>query len=284
MWKYNLKSNCVEEQPTIEMPNNNYDFPPDGPSDSMLRSAIDHFDEEWGKYNNHCNSLRSIPVSGKVTWEDGEDVTDKFTVEEENFEKVVVPIVDFSKVVYLADACPEKNQPIEYETDRELEESLFNGVPEDIKNKIISESDWRATNGHGGVDEVTKENFIQATIFGYLLSKPKEHKSDENSLPKSDIEQEAEKRYSAKMFIGETGTKFDNLTLDQVDYLISADNAIRDNASKEIPKDISFNLKTHGGSFKNEDVLESIDYKAKYEKCINIIKRFDAGIIGFYGL
>lgn len=79
---------------------------------------------------------------------------------------------DFTNVVYLADACPE-SQPIEYETDNELEESLFNGVPDDIKNKIISESDWRATNGHGGVDEITRENFILASVFGYLLSKNK---------------------------------------------------------------------------------------------------------------
>ena len=26
------------------------------------------------------------------------------------------------------------------------------------------------------------------------------------------------------------------------------------------------------------------DYKAKYEKCIDVIKRFDAGIIGMYDL
>lgn len=31
-------------------------------------------------------------------------------------------------------------------------------------------------------------------------------------------------------------------------------------------------------------VAPPIDYKAKYEKCIAIIKRFDAGIIGMYDL
>lgn len=190
MWKYNLKTTCIEE-----------------PVECRTCDGVGWYEggETLKTTCPHCCGTgiiinRSIPVSGKTTWEDGEDVTDKFTVEEENFEKVVVPIVDFSKVVYLADACPEKNQPIEYGTDRELEESLFNGVSEEIKNKIISESDWRATNGHGGVDEVTKENFIQAAIFGYLLSQPKEHKSDENSLPKSDIEQEAEK-YELKNFV-----------------------------------------------------------------------------------
>ena len=30
--------------------------------------------------------------------------------------------------------------------------------------------------------------------------------------------------------------------------------------------------------------VEIIDYKEKYEKCINIIRRFDAGIIGMYDL
>lgn len=29
---------------------------------------------------------------------------------------------------------------------------------------------------------------------------------------------------------------------------------------------------------------QPIDYKAKYEKCIEIIKRFDAGIVGMYDL
>jgi len=35
---------------------------------------------------------------------------------------------------------------------------------------------------------------------------------------------------------------------------------------------------------KSVEELKSIDYKAKYEKCINVIRRFDAGIIGMYDL
>jgi len=31
-------------------------------------------------------------------------------------------------------------------------------------------------------------------------------------------------------------------------------------------------------------VSNSVNYKEKYDKCINIIKRFDAGIIGMYDL
>jgi len=33
-----------------------------------------------------------------------------------------------------------------------------------------------------------------------------------------------------------------------------------------------------------EDFKNEIDYKSKYEKCINVIRRFDAGIIGMYDL
>jgi len=32
------------------------------------------------------------------------------------------------------------------------------------------------------------------------------------------------------------------------------------------------------------DSILGIDYKAKYEKAINVIRRFDAGIIGMYDL
>lgn len=32
------------------------------------------------------------------------------------------------------------------------------------------------------------------------------------------------------------------------------------------------------------EATETIDYKQKYEKCIKVIKRFDAGIIGMYNL
>jgi hypothetical protein len=32
------------------------------------------------------------------------------------------------------------------------------------------------------------------------------------------------------------------------------------------------------------DRLPGVDYRKKYEKCISVIKRFDAGIIGMYEL
>lgn len=43
-------------------------------------------------------------------------------------------------------------------------------ITEDIKNKIAAEADWRSTNGHGGVDETTRDNFILAASWGYELA------------------------------------------------------------------------------------------------------------------
>ena len=43
-------------------------------------------------------------------------------------------------------------------------------ISNDIKNKIAAEADWRATNGHGGVDEITHANFILAASWGYELA------------------------------------------------------------------------------------------------------------------
>lgn len=40
----------------------------------------------------------------------------------------------------------------------------------EIKNKIIGEANWRSTNGHGGVDDITRDNFIQAAEYGYSLA------------------------------------------------------------------------------------------------------------------
>lgn len=37
-------------------------------------------------------------------------------------------------------------------------------------------------------------------------------------------------------------------------------------------------------SVKIENKNKKVDYKAKYDKCINVIRRFDAGIIGMYDL
>lgn len=43
-------------------------------------------------------------------------------------------------------------------------------IPNDIKTKIESEGNWRSTNGHGGVDETTLNNFILAATWGYELA------------------------------------------------------------------------------------------------------------------
>lgn len=45
-------------------------------------------------------------------------------------------------------------------------------IPQKIKNKIIDEAQWRATNGHGGVDQITYDNFIIAAEYGYSLQAP----------------------------------------------------------------------------------------------------------------
>lgn len=44
------------------------------------------------------------------------------------------------------------------------------GITNDIKNKIVAEANWRSTNGHGGVDDVTRDNFILAASWGYELA------------------------------------------------------------------------------------------------------------------
>lgn len=43
-------------------------------------------------------------------------------------------------------------------------------IPIPIKNKIVGEANWRSTNGHGGVDDITRDNFIQAAQYGYSLA------------------------------------------------------------------------------------------------------------------
>lgn len=47
-------------------------------------------------------------------------------------------------------------------------------TPQSIKNKIVGEANWRSTNGHGGVDDITRDNFILAAEFGYSLAQPKQ--------------------------------------------------------------------------------------------------------------
>lgn len=43
-------------------------------------------------------------------------------------------------------------------------------IPDDIKRKIEEEADWRSTNGHGGIDNTTRDNFILAAEWGYELA------------------------------------------------------------------------------------------------------------------
>jgi hypothetical protein len=43
-------------------------------------------------------------------------------------------------------------------------------IPNDIKRKIEEEANWRSTNGHGGVEEITRDNFILAASWGYELA------------------------------------------------------------------------------------------------------------------
>ncbi len=55
-----------------------------------------------------------------------------------------------------------------------------NKIPQEIKNKIVGEANWRSTNGHGGVDDITRDNFIIAAEYGYSLSAPSEQISEED--------------------------------------------------------------------------------------------------------
>src|SRR5678810_516669 len=43
-------------------------------------------------------------------------------------------------------------------------------IPIAIFNKIVAEANWQSTNGHGGVDDITRDNFIQSASFGYSLA------------------------------------------------------------------------------------------------------------------
>lgn len=45
-------------------------------------------------------------------------------------------------------------------------------IPQEIKIKIVQEANWRSTNGHGGVDDITRDNFILAAEYGYGLAQP----------------------------------------------------------------------------------------------------------------
>lgn len=39
-----------------------------------------------------------------------------------------------------------------------------------IDRAVTEEAEWRSTNGHGGVDTITRDNFILAAKFGYNLA------------------------------------------------------------------------------------------------------------------
>ena len=47
-------------------------------------------------------------------------------------------------------------------------------IPEVIKNKIVAEANWRSTNGHGGVDDQLRDEFINHAEFGYQLATQQE--------------------------------------------------------------------------------------------------------------
>lgn len=53
-------------------------------------------------------------------------------------------------------------------------------IPQEIRNKIIDEAHWRATNGHGGLDQITYDNFIMAAEYGYLLQTAGEELTDKD--------------------------------------------------------------------------------------------------------
>jgi hypothetical protein len=47
-------------------------------------------------------------------------------------------------------------------------------IPEVIKNKIVAEANWRSTNGHGGVDDQLRDEFINHAEWGYQLATQQE--------------------------------------------------------------------------------------------------------------
>lgn len=86
------------------------------------------------------------------------------------------------------------NQDNEILWSEALEESLPNeiadfnkrSIPQKIKNKIVEEANWRSTNGHGGVNDVARDNFIQAAEFGYLLAKSQSAPSGKTEFTKTE--------------------------------------------------------------------------------------------------
>lgn len=56
-------------------------------------------------------------------------------------------------------------------------------MSDDVRNIIEEEASWRSTNGHGGVDEITRSNFIIAAEYGYSLRPV--HPADTGDQPKT---------------------------------------------------------------------------------------------------
>jgi hypothetical protein len=83
----------------------------------------------------------------------------------------------------------------------------------------------------------------------------------------------------AKEHISNNGYgKGSNFTVDSIAYLIVG-----------FAKPLIYELEKLQTDQKLREHIDSVlpdepDYKTKYEKCIEIIKRFDAGIIGMYDL
>lgn len=71
MWKYNKEKHSVDEQ-------NNFPFE-FKMGDFSGADADEKYNQRLAEMENRIATIRSIPVSGKVDWKDGEDVTGKFT-------------------------------------------------------------------------------------------------------------------------------------------------------------------------------------------------------------
>lgn len=79
----------------IERPEFDYQFPPDGPSNSMLASAEDDYQDEISKWKDHCLSLPRIPIQGKHNWKVWQEVEEgkDFRIEiDAPFPEIAIPI------------------------------------------------------------------------------------------------------------------------------------------------------------------------------------------------
>lgn len=79
----------------MERPEFNYQFPPDGPSDSMLASAEDDYQDEISAWEYNCLSLPRIPIKGKHNWKVWQEVKEgkDFRIEiDAPFPEIAIPI------------------------------------------------------------------------------------------------------------------------------------------------------------------------------------------------